>query len=357
MPKTPAPRKHGNRWQINFKDADGKRRYRTFRTKKEAQLALHHLNAESQLIRAGLKARPPEPRSFDELADYWLEHRTKRKRNPKDDRSMIRKHLRPFFGGMQLVEITVARVDEFRRSRGTLSDKTVHNILTLLISMLGLAEDLGWLAAKPKIKKPRMTDDDYRWLRTKDEIRKLLVAARGELPGTAELYTAAIYTGMRAGELLGLRWADVDLDRRLVSVKRSYDKPTKTGAIRHVPILDPLLPVLKLWKLQVGSEWVFPNRDGNMRQPSDRVLQEKFQKCLAAAELDRIRFHDLRHTFASHWVMGGGDLFKLQRILGHKTAAMTQRYAHLAPDAFAGDLGVMGQAVAAPSELRVLPGS
>ena len=93
-----------------------------------------------------------------------------------------------------------------------------------------------------------------------------------------------------------------------------------------------------------------------MFQPSGRIFQEVLHRVLDAAEFPKVqrngkerpyvRFHDLRHTFASHWVMKGGDFFKLQKILGHQSVQMTMRYAHLAPDAFAGDYGRLGSAVA-----------
>lgn len=89
------------------------------------------------------------------------------------------------------------------------------------------------------------------------------------------------------------------------------------------------------------------SRTGGVHQPSARVFQEIFKRVLAEARFascvrggrktGHIRFHDLRHTFASHWVMNGGDLFKLQQILGHQSLQMTLRYAHLSPMAFAED--------------------
>jgi len=166
------------------------------------------------------------------------------------------------------------------------------------------------------------------------------------------LYATAIYTGMRAGELAGLRREDIDLERRLITVQRSFDGPTKSGDVRYVPILDPLLPVLREWLLLCAGPVVFPNEAGNMHSPSAYIFQEILHRVLDAAgfpkvkiggqELRYIRFHDLRHTFASHWMMNSGDLFKLQRILGHKSVTMTQRYAHLAPEAFASDHGRLG---------------
>jgi len=303
--------------------------------------------AEVARIKAGLDSAPPVERPFSELCDRWLEHRAAYKRSGKDDASIIRRHLRPFFGGMALGAVGVAEVEEFRASRSALSPKTVRNVLTLLQTMLRYAVELGWLTRVPVIKKPRIVEQPYSWLRTADAIGALLSAAMEERAGVMETYAVAVYSGMRAGEILGLQWDDVDLDRRLILVARSYDKPaTKNGKIRYVPILDPLVPVLEAWRRRCPSEvWVFPMRGGTMQQPAARVLQETFHRCLARAGLERIRFHDLRHTFASHWVMRGGDIFKLQRILGHSGIQMTMRDAHLAPDAFAEDLGRMRDVV------------
>jgi integrase len=314
-------------------------------------------------IKAGVQARPPEPHTFDELCDYWLRERAPKKRSEKDDKSMIEAHLRPAFGGLRVADLSVQRVDAYQRGRRHLSAHTVHNHLTLLISMLNCAVELHWLVAVPRIRKPKIVEEDYLWIRTTENIRKFLTVAQQEPPGVMELYATAVYTGMRAGELLGLRWDAVDFTRRLITVRCSYAKATKGSAIRHVPILDPLLPVLKLWRVRCGEEWVFPSSTGNMQSPAARVLQEVFQRCversaipdttmpLSNGKTDRLTFHDLRHTFASHWVMGGGDLFRLQKILGHKSIQMTQRYAHLAPEVFSQDYQRLKDAVPAEGEV------
>jgi integrase len=159
---------------------------------------------------------------------------------------------------------------------------------------------------------------------------------------------------MRAGELAALEWSDIDLDRRLIAVQRSFEGPTKSDRVRHVPILDPLLPLLRQWRLRHPGRLVFTTMAGTMFAPSARIFQEVLHRVLKAAGLPNVqrngterpyvRFHDLRHTFASHWVARGGDLFKLQKILGHQSVQMTMRYAHLAPDAFKDDYGRLSQA-------------
>ena len=355
------PTKHYGRWRIRWLDAERRRCSETFTTFGDAQRALVKHQSEADQVRAGLKLPDIPEHTFHELCDYWLEHRTARKKNPKDDRSIIDHHLRPFFGLLRLRDVTLDRVDAFRhikcpgepgtgpdalvlRKTGRVTLKTLHNILTLLISMLNMAVDLGWLAKKPHVKKPRLTPPEFHYLRTADDIEKFLGAAMEEEPGVFELYAAAVYTGMRAGELCGLQWSDVDLERRLITVQRSYATTTKTGQIRHVPILDPLLPVLREWRLRCPSSTVvFPNQNGTMNGPSARVLQETLRRVREKAALEyRFTFHSMRHTFASHWMMAGGDIYRLQKILGHKSIIMTERYSHLAPDAFSSDYKILG---------------
>jgi len=134
--------------------------------------------------------------------------------------------------------------------------------------------------------------------------------------------------------------------------------------VRYVPILAPLLPILQAWRLQRPGSLVFVNYADRMLQPKGPHFQEIFHRTLSAAGLPRvmvgaklrsyIRFHDLRHTFASHWVMGGGDIFKLQKILGHHSTQMTLRYAHLAPTAFADDLDRLGTAAPLGHQAQVI---
>lgn len=104
--------------------------------------------------------------------------------------------------------------------------------------MLRLAGEHGWLARVPKIKKPRVRifDRDFRYLRTPDEVKRVLVAAREQGDVAFALDATAIFTGMREGKLAGLRWDDVDFERRLITVQRSYEGATKSGEVRYVPI-------------------------------------------------------------------------------------------------------------------------
>lgn len=343
MPKAAHPTRHKDRWRIRWIDHAGKRCSALLDSFEQAESELAQRQTDARAIRRGMRAAPPLDRSFDVLADYWLEHRQD-KRSLADDRSIL-KQLRATFGATRLRQIGRELIDGYQRkqeARG-LSPKTIANHLTLLGSMLRLAMELGWLTQAPIIHKPRADPDnevDQPWLRTPVEIHRFLSAARAEPePVVFALYATALYTGLRAGELAGLGWSDVDLDRRTIHVRRSYDGRTKTRASRrYVPIVDALLPVLRQWRAQCSSSLVFPNRAGNMHQESASIFQEALHRVLDRAGFERptegrsvhaIHFHSLRHTFACHWRLNGGDMDGLIRVLGHTSRAMTEHYANI----------------------------
>ena len=356
------PTPHRDKWRIRWLDEHGKRQSAVFDEYKAAQRELSRHLVEVEEIRRGLRNATPPEKTFGDLCEYWLENRAPRKRSRKDDESILRKHLRPAFGDKKLRDVGVEEVDGYVNDKidgDGLSDKTVSNHVILLGTMLRTAMTfkVPWLATVPKFRKPKIAlfSRDYQWLRTDDEVRRFLAASRSEDEHVFVFYATAIYTGLRAGEIAALEWPDVDLDRRLVTVQRSFDGPTKSDRVRYLPILDPLLPLLKAWRLRHPGRLVFTNQTGAMFAPSARIFQEVLHRVLGVgqfpkvqrngAERPYVRFHDLRHTFASRWVAKGGDLFKLQKILGHQSVQMTMRYAHLAPDAFKDDYARLGTGV------------
>ncbi len=368
------PQKRGDSWRIRYTDEYGQRRGETYQDYETAELMLEKRTLRVKEVKAGWKTGRVVDRTFSELCDEWLKSYAPLKRSRRHIESIIETHLRPHFGDYLLSKITSQHVKKFVAERGHLASKTVHNLLILLKSMLREAKEIGWLSTVPRIKVPKfnLNESSYRYLKTRKEIDRFLTAAKEDGDSYHILYKFAIYTGLRAGEIAGLRRADIDMEANIITVQRSYDGPTKNNCIRRVPIFDILKPDLAAWLLKgAGEEIVFPNQAGRMHAESSRVFQEILHRVLKEAEFPEekrkrtivrrtgknkgkkerrvqivryIRFHDLRHTFASHFMMAGGDLFKLQRILGHKSLEMTQRYAHLAPDAFSGDLGMFGDA-------------
>jgi integrase len=156
-------------------------------------------------------------------------------------------------------------------------------------------------------------------------------------PEWRDFFAAAIYTGLRFGELVALRWSDVDLEHGVHYVRRSrgHDAP-KSGHHRVVPMADELRAH---WPSpRPGSHLVFPRRGvrGCAVDPTrDRIVAPRraLQRALDGARIDKpIRFHDLRHTFGTLLTRSGVNLRTVQAVMGHSTMRMTQRYAHLADD-------------------------
>jgi integrase len=350
------PVRHRGKWRIRWVDEDHHRRSEVYPEYRDALFKLREYEHQVEEIKRGLRSPAPPSKTFDDIADYWLTRRAVNKRSGKSDESIIRVHLRPFFTGMLLAKIRVEDVDGFRAAKAHMHKNTLHHLLTLLISLLRLAQELDWLRKIPKIKKPkiRLFNKDFHYLRTQEELTLFLRAAAEAGDLEYALYATAVFTGMRQGELAGLLWSKVNFEERLIAVDKSWDGETKNGEVRYVPILDPLLPILREWRLKNSARYVFANQDGGMFIQAARIFGEKFHAILDRAGFPKverlgkqrryIRFHDLRHTFASHWMMNGGDLFRLQQILGHASPQMTMRYAHFAPAAFASDYGRLGAA-------------
>lgn len=341
---------HYGKFRIRWFDENGKRCSQVFETRKEAKDALIRLQYEVNLRLEEKAAGVAPKKCFDDLSAYWLENRAVYKRSIKDDICIIRRYLSPAFSGVLLENIKTTDVDQLKRRNKHLSPKTLSNILTLLISMMRLAVDLEWLDKMPVIKKPstKLFSKEFRFLKSQEEVQTFLEAAKLEGAMIYALYATAIFTGMRKGELAGLRFSDIDFEKNLITVQRSYDGPTKSDKVRYVPLLSVLKPVLQSWRFNNRSDIVFPNPNNQMLTKSARAFENAFSRVLKRAGFpivdfngkskNYICFHDLRHTFASHWMMNGGDLFKLQRILGHQDSKMTQRYAHLSPTAFRDDV-------------------
>lgn len=362
------PTWHHGKWRIRWTDEHGKRRSETYEDRGLAQLMLDRHLLQVMEIKAGLKTGIIPDRTFAQLCDLWIKDYAPTKRSEKDVVSVINRHLRPAFGSMRLRQISSRHAQHFLASHANLAKKTVANHLIQLRAMLREAKEIGWLADVPKIRVPRCRRDetDYSYLRTDAEIRRFLAAAREEGEAIWMLYKVALFTGARAGELAALQPGDVDFKNGLITIQRSFDGPTKGGDVRRVPIFDVVRADLKKWILKVQKLPVlFPNERGRMHAPSARVFQEILHRVLDRAGFPKVNrngrarsyvvFHDLRHSFASHFVMRGGDIYMLQRLLGHKSIEMTMKYAHLAPQAFAGERGRFGNAPKARGDLITLP--
>ena len=182
-----------------------------------------------------------------------------------------------------------------------------------------------------------------RWLTTEEEERLLKVCpwwVRG-------LVIFALNTGMRLGEIISLEWKGVDLFRKTVTVFKSKNKEPRT-----IPINETVFEMLKQ-KAKVKSiktSLVFYGDNHTMLLETS--VDHAFQTALKGVGIRDFRFHDLRHTFATRVVQSGKDLYKVQRLLGHKSPAMTQRYAHHYPESLRDAVEVLDKLVTNLSHLE-----
>jgi integrase len=248
---------------------------------------------------------------------------------------MLRLHLAPFFGSMKLDEIGPKQVEAYKAKKlaEKLDRKSINNHLTALRKLVNLAVEYSDLDRAPKIRgfniKPRLiTEDEF--LRF-DETERFLRAAA---PEWKAFLTTGLKTGLRVGELLALKWSDVDLATGQLVVRRTLwrnqEGPPKGGRNRTVPLSDVALATLKGHRHLRGS-YVFCDETGG-RLSHSMVKDVVPDTCRRAGLGKRITTHGLRHSFASHLVMQGEPLKAVQELLGHESIEMTLRYSHLTPD-------------------------
>lgn len=227
------------------------------------------------------------------------------------------------------------------------SRQTVTHALNLVRRALSDAADEGHVpvcvAHDVRVPPVPRTTETWTYL-TAAEIDRLL--ALDLRPEQRAIYTVAIYTGLRAGEMYGLRWCDVvtDGEHPELIVRHSYRGPTKSGQVRRVPLLSPALAAVIAWRAVapgIGDALVFPSAGSSGRGQGGchhHGYSAGLRGALAAAGIARrVRLHDLRHTCASHLVMGTWTprpwrLEDVRQMLGHSTITITERYAHLSPD-------------------------
>lgn len=345
------PQKVGKRWRIRWTDASGKRCSRNFDSKREANEFHIRIRAEVQRIKHGEAHPISKNKTCGDLFTYWIDKRAVTKRSGHHDESIIRCHLEPHLGKLRLIDLSIAHIDDLKIAISHLAPKTVRNVLTLLGTILNVGVELNWLEKVPTIKKPTIdvSSLEYSYLQDASEITRFLRAAKSINERGYRLFKLAIFTGMRLGELAALKWSDVDFEQGVILVKQSFSDVTKSNKARVVPILNALKGELVTWHKTATSIFVCPTKTGTMLSKSNRLNKDVLYQTLERAGFESwrdrrgkehryIRFHDLRHTFASFWMRNGGDIFRLQKILGHSSPQMTMRYAHLAPDCFKEDL-------------------
>jgi integrase len=277
-------------------------------------------------------------RTFGEMMDRYVKEcsSTKAPASAVRDQNCLQ-HLLPCFGTKSLAEITPRGLADYKvlRRNELAAPGTINKELALVRHAFNVAiREWEWCRENPmqKVRLERVHNEIDRWLASEEEAR-LLAAAPDWL---REIIVFALNTGMRRGEILALRWRDVDFHRGTLVVMHSKNRERRT-----IPLNNTVFELLATKQAVNGlkTELVFTTACGTMIKGPNLV--HAFIKARERAGIENFRFHDLRHTFATRLVQKGVDTYKVQRLLGHKTAAMTQRYAHHSPESLRGGVELL----------------
>ena len=295
-----------------------------------------------------------ENMTVGEYLDRWLNDSDKgsvRTSTYERHEQIVRLHLKPALGRLKLSKLTPAHVQGLYRDKldSGLSPATVQKIHTVLHK--ALTQALKWNMiprnAADVVKAPRPVPEEMHPL-SPDEARNLIEAARGDKLEAP--YILAVHTGMRQGELLGLKWEDVDLNEGVIHIRRtvvrsggriSLGEPKTKGSRRPVHLTGAAVEALKahlerqledierLGDLYRDHGLVFTSEVGTLINPSN-LRRRSFAPLLQRAGLPRIRFHDLRHTCAKLLLSRNVHPKYVQELLGHATVAITlDTYSHV----------------------------
>jgi integrase len=277
--------------------------------------------------------------SFAEAAEEWLRYvEFDRERKPstvKGYRWIVNAQLLPAFGTMRLEAVTTEVIENWLSGLGGAASSRqkalvlLHGILKRAKKVHGLRENAAVEVEKPSV---RRSGDIQVY--SPEEVWALVRAAGSEQD--AALFLTAAFTGLRMGELLALRWRDVDFAGSVVRVRASYAMGAlttpKSGKVRAVPLAPDVASVLaQLSRRELfvaDDDLVFAGETGSYLDGSS--LRRRYKAALSAAGLRPLRFHDLRHTFGTRMI-AKADIRRVQEWMGHADIQTTMRYLHYAP--------------------------
>jgi len=330
-------RKDRAAWAVSYIDASGRRKRRIVaaHTRKQAKGFLAAIQTQEERART-LGVRPASEITTEALLERYKRHQKARIRPTTFERlggilATLKGHLPEH--AKAITKQTVAKYIESRSEM--VKPGTVAKEMSVLKHCLKLACEWELIHQNPAAgaRLPKLPPGRTKYL-TPHELKAALEAAPDWMRGPMAF---AACTGVRRGEMLSLRWMDVDMANR-----RLYLRETKNGALRVLPISQFALSVLRSLPEGATGDKVFAGVDASR-------LSVYTKRIFARLGIPDASFHTLRHTAASWLVMEGVDLYAVGQILGHKTPRMTQRYAHLSPAYMAGAVskldGIMGDVI------------
>jgi integrase len=345
-------RQKDGKWYV-FINHQGRRKAKCVGDKRAAEEVKRQLEAKLTLRDFKLDEPPPLP-TFVAYMECWLENYALihcRETTAANYRGLLQHHVLPLVGKKRFDRVTREDIKAIIAAmiRKGLSKSTIANTIAPVREMFNHAIDDGVLVTNPASRlgrflrptKDRRTDVNPL---TGEEVCRLLDAAQKHAPLYYPILLCAVRMGMRMGELLGLQWGDIDFRGRFIEVRRAIVRgevvPTKSGKIRRVDMSQHLTDTLRILGVQrkeetlrrgwgTVPEWVFVNEAGRILDPNN-LRKRIFHRCLEKAGIRRVRFHDLRHTFASLLIALNESPKKIQTLLGHHSIQVTMDiYGHL----------------------------
>lgn len=268
---------------------------------------------------------------FEDFAKEYLLYSQANKAplSHRRDQVCLNPNLIPVFKGLYLNEITPHQIEKYKAERlKKVEPATVNREMRCLGHMFNMAITWGHVKKNPVSEVKSLKEPPGRVRYLIQEEMKALFKTIDQLPGRSGIYlrpivVMALNTGMRKSEILNLKWKNIDLEGRKITIMKS-----KNNEIRTIPINENLYHELKKVSRHIQSEYIFCHGNGK----SFGNVRKSFEKAVEDAGIKDFTFHDLRHTFASHLVMSGCNLRTVQQLMGHKDIKMTMRYSHLSKE-------------------------
>ena len=314
--------KRGNSWCVGF-TVNGRRVRETVGpNKKIAQKVLSLRMTQVLENRYFPPNRQVGRMPFNEFVQMYLERVVSLMKSIRTERNRVKRWVKDL-GMRPIGRITRAEIESWRREKmSRCKPATINRDLSRLRHMLNIAVEWELLEESPMqgMKFLRENNARTRYLSV-GECHRLIDSCMA--PHIRAIVTVALHTGMRLGEILNLRWQDLDFSSGFILVRDS-----KNGQARQVPMDSMISTVLRSWPRLSDQDIVFTSV-----MTGGRIVDIRagFLNSCKRAGITGLHFHDLRHTFASQFVMAGGDIYILKEILGHKSITNSQRYAHLSP--------------------------
>jgi integrase len=372
------------RWLVDYRDSAGKRRAKQFQTKRDADAYMVKARAE---VAAGVHTADSQSVTLGEAADLWVETGDRDRLEAttvRQRRQHVNLHIKPLIGATKLSRLNTPIVQEYvDRLLETRSREMARRVLTSLKGILAEAQRRGLIAHNPasvaRVAKRRGEGEegDAIHLPSKLDLRAMISKAADLWPIVRKssqgkmitccwrpLIITAIFTGMRASELRGLSWLNVDLDAGIIRVRQRADRYNKIGmpkskaGRREIPMAPFVMSSLREWKLACPAtplDLVFPSERGDVLWHTN-LYKQCFLGLLEACELmltvptnqgeqrqPPYNFHSLRHAAASLFIEQGWTPKKVQSVMGHSSIQVTfDVYGHLFPSPD-GDADAMAQ--------------